>query len=412
MTLINPLISYERALELVLTHLPAPHPERVDLQSALGRILATDVYADLQVPPFDKSIMDGFALRSADVPAVPFVLDLAGDIPAGTVFDRPLEAGEAARIMTGAPLPAGADAVQQVEKTRLLSETKIEILEKVTPGQFVSPAGCEVRQGALVVQAGQVLGPAHIGTLAIFGKARVDVFRTLNAAVISTGSELVEISERPGPGQIRNSNGPMLIAQSHNLGLRASLFPHLPDDRKATERLIESASSLDVLIFSGGVSAGEWDLVHQVMKEMDATIVFHGAAVKPGKPILFARRGRQMIFGLPGNPVSSFVTFELFVRPAVRRVMGFVGAELPKLSARVTKDVTQKPGRRFFKPARLRFGADGAIVKPVETKGSADLAAFAAANALIIVPPETSHIPKDSSVDVILLEQFVLEGRR
>lgn len=377
---------------------------------ALGRVLVADIEADLDLPPFDRAVMDGYALRSLDVQTAPRRLRVIGDIAAGDAAGMMVRANEAVRIMTGAPVPEGADAVQMIEETVAVAGGGVEVLKPVKAGENIAPRASEVRKGQVVLKAGQKVNSARIGVLAAFGRRDVEVFGSPRAVIIPTGTELVDISETPGPGQIRDSNALMLKAQCTTLGIEADVARPLGDDREVTSSVLERFRDVDLLIFSGGVSMGERDYVHTVVKESDAEVIFHKAAIKPGKPILCARRAGQIIFGLPGNPVSSYVTFELFVRPAARAMGGSKKGSLPRLKARLETAVTHHPGRLFFKPARLRCEGGGFAVMPLETRGSADLTAFSAANALVLVPAESRRLEAGRTVDVITLESFWKEG--
>ncbi len=404
------LHTYDEVLSLLLQNLPSPARERVPLEACAGRVLATAVEADLDLPPFDRGVMDGFAVRSADVQSVPCRLRVVGDVAAGDSAEISVGLKEAVRIMTGAPLPRGADAVQMVEKTVQVGAGLVEILEPVLSGENVARRASEVQKGTIVLRPGQRLSSSKIGVLAAFGQHTVEVFRPPRAVIIPTGTELVDVREIPGPGEIRNSNAYMLKAQCAALGVDADVTQPLGDDRERTAAVFEEFRSVDLLIFSGGVSMGDRDYVHMVIKDSDARVVFHKAAIKPGKPILFARRANQVILGLPGNPVSSFVTFELFVRPAARVLSGWEQGGLPRVTARLEAAVRHKPGRLFFQPASLRFEGPGFAVTPIETKGSADMVAFCEANSLLIVPAEVTHLEVGRTVEVMLLETFWEEG--
>jgi len=404
------LHTYDEVLSLLLQNLPKPTAERVPLEASAGRVLATAVKADLDLPPFDRVVMDGYAVCSADVQTVPCRLRVVGDVVAGDSPETSVGSNEAVRIMTGAPLPRGADAVQMVEKTVQVGSELVEILEPLVPGENVAPRASEVQKGSVVLRPGEKLSSIEIGVLATFGQHMVEVFRSPRAVIIPTGTELVDVRDIPGPGEIRNSNAYMLKAQCAALGIDADVTPPLGDDRERTAAVFEESKSADLLIFSGGVSMGDRDFVHMVIKDSEARVVFHKAAIKPGKPVLFARRADQVILGLPGNPVSSFVTFELFVRPAARVLSGWRRGGLPRVTARLEAAVWHKPGRLFFKPALLRFEGPGFAVTPIETKGSADLVAFRKANSLLMVPAEATQLDVGSTVEVMALGAFWEEG--
>lgn len=406
----SPLLSFEEAVGLLLENLNPPEPISVHLDDCLGRVLSRDILADTDVPPFDKALMDGFAVRTADLVEVPAILSIVGESSAGQPASLGVAPGQAVRIMTGAVVPAGADAVVRVEDTAPLDGGRVQMQSRVEVGQNISPRASEVKAGQVVLPAGTVIGPAQVAVLATFGYHTVPSFRRPSVLVLATGDELVPIDKKPGPGQIRNSNSAMVRAQCSQAGIEAETRLAVADDAASINRILEGTRDFDFLIFSGGVSMGEKDYVHKVLGQGAAEVVFHKAAVKPGKPILFARRGRQLIFGLPGNPVSSFVTFELFVRPALRAAMGHRNLAAPRLKAVLTEAVRQKPGRLFFKAAVLDRTEFPFRVTPRQTAGSGDMTAFAGANALIMVPADCSHIESGTEVDVIPLPAPESEG--
>lgn len=404
------LLPYEDALERILSQCPSPATVALPLEQCLDRVLAVPIHADADVPPFNKSFMDGFAVRSADVAAVPARLAVVGEVAAGADSLPSVAPGEAVRIMTGAPVPPDTDAVQMVEESRMLDGSTVEILKSVAPGANVSRQGREVAKGDVVLEAGRLIGPAEIGVLASFGQARPEVYRPLSAAVVSTGDELVPVEARPRFGQIRNSNGPMISALCRRLGMQVASEVSVGDDPECIAEVIRSGLKYDLLLLSGGVSMGEYDFVHRVLEREGARLIFHKAAVKPGKPICVGRKGSTVAFGLPGNPVSAFVTFQLFARPLIRRWMGCESVSLRRIEATLTQAVSHKPGRTFFKPARLDWSGP-LRVSPVETGGSADLTGFARADSLLIIPSRVSGIAAGARVSVLLLDADPGRGR-
>jgi molybdopterin molybdotransferase len=406
------LSNFHEALSELITNTPSPEIECFRVEESRQKILASSIFADLDLPPFDRSTMDGYAVRSQDLVAVPATLKILGEAPAGTVFQETVQEGYAVRIMTGAGVPPGADSVQMVEKTRRVGDGSVEILEGTRRGQNIVYRGSEVQSGTVILEKGRTLGPAEIGVLAAFGRETIEVFRAPSVTIVTTGDELVGIDAKPGPGQIRDSNRYMLKAQCEALGVAADAISPLLDNWNKTVALLEELRDRDILIFSGGVSMGERDFIHQVIKRSDARLVFHKVAVKPGKPILYARRGKQMIFGLPGNPVSSFVSFELFVRPAVRKLMGSGKPYITQLDAILMHDILNTSDRLFFGPGRLQKRGSSAelIVDPIPTKGSGDLVAFSPANCLIAVPAAKSRLRAGQLASVVVLEAFFQEG--
>lgn len=406
----EPLLTYEEALREVLAQVPEPKVVRVPLRETLGRVLAHPISADLDLPPFKKSFVDGYAVRSKDTVAAPVKLEVTGVVAAGSESQPQVEEGKAVQIMTGAPVPPGADAVQMIEKTRPSDNKIVEVLEPVREGENVAEQGNEVRQGDTVLLSGRPLGAAEMGVLATFGHREVEVYAAPTAAVIPTGDEIVEVEKKPRFGQIRNSNAYTLWAQCRKLGLDAQAFPVTPDDRERTREAISRALEYDLLLFSGGVSMGEYDYVHRLLEEEGVRLFVQKVAIKPGKPIVVGRKESHLIFGLPGNPVSAFVTFELFVRPAVRCWMGFQNPSLPRVRGELVAETRQKLGRKFFKQARTFWNGDTFKVEPIETKGSADLVAFSSANSLMVLEPDVAHLPAGERVEVLLLDNDFDEG--
>jgi len=319
------MVPVDEALEIVLRETRALPTEEIALDDAPGRVLAEDVRSDTDMPPFDRSAMDGYAVRAADVASVPARLTVTGEVAAGAWPDRDLGPGEAIRIMTGAPVPGGATAVQQVEKTRALEDgRRVEILASVGEGANIALRGCEVREGDLVLDRGGVLGPAAVAVLASTGHARVRVSRSPRVAVLVTGDEIVDVTESPGPGQIRNSNGPAVAAQARLGGAQVRVLGVAPDREEETVAAVRDGLSAepDVLVVSGGVSAGDYDLVEPALEQLGVELLFTKVAIKPGAPLVFGRRKGTLVFGLPGNPVSAQVTFDVLVRAALLRMQG------------------------------------------------------------------------------------------
>lgn len=397
------MLSYNEALSAMLRIIPQPEAEVVPLEKALGRVLAADCFADRDVPPFDKALMDGYAVRSRDLERGWRRFHIIGEAAAGAPCD--LEAGpaEAVRIMTGAPLPPGTDSVIPVEDTEPVEPMEFVLGAKCETGANVRLEASEVQRESLVLEHGSLLGSSQIGVLAMFGKSGVSVYRRPLIVIASTGDELVDVSVVPGPAQIRDSNGPLLAAQVRSLGLDAPPTRRLKDSPEEVATFLDEHRAQDLLIFSGGLSMGEHDYVHQVLKQGGATVLFHKVAIKPGKPLLVARRDSQLIVGLPGNPVSSWVTFQMFVAPAIRKWMGMREPIAPTFRLPLSRAVKQRPGRLFFAPGRLSQGANGLEVTPIQTLGSSDLVAFAGAEILFCIPADRDSIDSGALVEVVFL---------
>jgi molybdenum cofactor synthesis domain-containing protein len=397
------MITVDQATSIVLDRIQPLGAETVPLEQVHRRILAENVRADIDLPPFDRARMDGYALRSSDVSTVPVTLRVIAEIAAGAQFEQRVNAGEAVKIFTGAPVPAGVDAVQKVEVTRANGQT-VEILESVKPGQFITPHANEVAAGDIVAEAGREIGPAEMAVLASFGYASVRLGRRPRVAVMSTGSELVDVSCKPSGAQIRNSNSYTLAAYAERAGAIVDMLGTVEDTPESTrDALIRAADNRDIVITSGGVSMGDYDLVKAALKEIGAEIYFDKVIIRPGKPIVFARRGRTYFFALPGNPVSTSVTFNVFVRPAIRKMQGDAAPALPIASAQLARAVKDSSSRRSYLPARLFIEEGRAMAEPLKWGGSSDLVAFMRANALIIVPEEVHEIAQGELVHVMLL---------
>jgi len=381
------MIRHDDALAIVLEHTPTLEAVDVDIVEAEGAVLAEDVASDVDLPPFDKSAMDGYAVRAADVASTPVELDVIEEIRAGVAPTKRIEAGTCAKIMTGAPVPAGADAVVMVENTEPASGGRVRIVRADPAHADICARGEDVARGATVLEAGHPVRRQEVGLLASVGRRRVRVHRRPSVAVLATGDELVDIEETPGPGQIRDANSWSLLASCRRAGVTADHLGVARDTEADLRAKIAEGLRRDVLLVSGGVSMGDWDLVPGIFREAGVTTHFETVAMKPGKPTVFATRGRRVIFGLPGNPVSTLVAFRLFVWPAVRKMMGHPLPSPPPLAAMLVSPLRVGGRRTRFAPVTLRWEDAGYVAEPVPTHGSADLVAFCRANALAVLEP-------------------------
>lgn len=383
------MISVDEAQAAVLSRTPVLGVESVALADAAGRVLRADILSDRDLPPFDRAAMDGFALRSADVTAAGVRLAIAGEVRAGVWPDRAVGAGEAFRIMTGAPLPEGADAVVQVERTRPADEgVVIDVV--ASPGMNFVPRGSEARAGVPLIGEGVRLGAAHLAVLASVGQSQVVVSRRPRVAVIVTGDEVVDPSMTPMAAQIRNANGPALVAAIGDAGGEAVDFGVVPDDAEATRAALTRAleGGYDAIVLSGGVSAGDFDFVEPALAAVGIATHVTAVRVKPGAPFVFATRGETLVFGLPGNPVSAQVTFELFARPALLRLQGARAIHRPTLDALLDEPLVNRSGRRNYLPVSARIEEGALRLRAIRTQGSGDIAAHARANGLAILEPD------------------------
>jgi molybdopterin molybdotransferase len=402
------VIPVETALEIVLSHTPTLPAEEVLLADALGRVLAEDVRSDLDLPPFDRAGMDGYALRAGDAAHAPVTLEVVGQARAGQWPDQVLTSGQALEVMTGAPVPAGATAVQQVEHTRPLDGgRRVESLAPVETGQNIARQGSEVGAGDLVLAGGETLDPAAIGVLAAVGKGRVRVGRRPTVSVLVTGDELVDVWERPSGGRIRNSNGYALVAQARWAGAEVTALAILPDQVDRIAEGVREGFRSDVLILSGGVSEGAFDFVEEVLARFDVGLLFTKVAIKPGAPLVFGRRGDKLVFGLPGNPVSAQVTFDIFVRAALLRLQGARQVGRPLVEVELMEAVKNRSGRKAHLPARVRSEGGRLLASPVPSRGSADLVAHAKANALLVLDATRTRAEAGERAPALLLGNFL-----
>jgi molybdopterin molybdotransferase len=403
------MISVEAAQGIIRDHLPAPRVERIYFQAALHRVLAESLPATMDLPPFDRAAVDGYALRSADVPVVPVDLELIGEIRAGGVPPAALRGGEAAAITTGAPVPAGADAILMMEHSHVSPDgRKVSILRPIGAGQNIVPRSFEAAAGEAALPAGRLLGPAEIAVLATFGYTEVAVFRRPRVALLATGDELIEVQEVPEHNQIRNSNAYSLTAQLKSLGIEPDYLGIAADNPDDLRVKIAAGLDHDVMIVSGGASVGPYDLVKGAFGELGIRILFDRVAVRPGKPTIFGRKDDHLIFGLPGNPVSSFVSFENFVRPALGRMCGLAHPELMRVAGELEATMRQTPGRTAFLPAIACLGAGGWNIGPLPWKGSGDILGFSRANALLIFPADRCEMARGERVEALLFSDFIL----
>jgi molybdopterin molybdotransferase len=395
------VLTVEEALAQILTRARPLEPERVPLGAALGRVLAEPVISRREIPPWPNSSMDGYAVRAADTANAPLTLTVTDRITAGTISARRLASGQAARIFTGAPLPDGADAVVPQEDVEA-DAARIRIARAVVPGAFVRPRGEDVRVGDRVMEAGRPVHAAEVGMLATLGHSPVLVHRRPRVAVLSTGDELADLGTEPGPGQIPNTNTYSLMAQVLEAGAEPVNLGVAPDLLEAIQARIRWGQGADVFVSSAGVSVGDLDLVREAFTRCGAELHLWRVSMRPGKPITFGTLERRLIFGLPGNPVSAMVTFELFVRPALRRLAGHERVARPRIRARALDPIANPGHRRGYLRVTLVREGDEYGARLTGDQGSAILTSMVQADGLAVIAGD-SVVAKGESVEVIPL---------
>jgi molybdopterin molybdotransferase len=390
-------LSFEQARACVLREVHGtPQVEHVALGEAAGRVLAEDIPADRDYPPFPRSARDGFAIRTADLPGK---LRVIGEVRAGEVFSGKVGPGEAVEIMTGAPVPDGADAVLMVEHAERDADA-IRTARTQEPGDNFSPRGAEAFQGAVLLARGRRIGFAEVAALAMVGREHVPVYRQPRVAIVPTGDEIVSVSEQPREYQIRNSNAWSLAAQVKRAGGIPEMMLVARDSYNSTRTLVEVGLQSDLLLLSGGVSAGKYDIVEKVLADLDAEFFFDRVLIQPGQPVVFGIASGRYFFGLPGNPASTMVTFELFARAAIERLSGCSDAPLPLLRAKLAREFRHHPGLTRFLPACL--SPDGASVTPERWHGSGDIPALVRANAFLVADADRESWREGEDIRVLL----------
>jgi molybdopterin molybdotransferase len=370
--------------------------QQVELLDAAGRVIAEPVSADRDYPPVARSVRDGFAIRAADLPGE---LYLIGEVRAGESFHGEVAPGQAVEIMTGAPVPRGADSVIMIEHVVVNGE-KVRTDRSIRPGENVNPQGSEAHRGAVLIEPGRRLTFADIALLAMVGRSRVSVYRRPEVAILPTGDEIVEVEKTPLEYQIRNSNSFSLAAQVSRAGAIPRMLAVAPDTYQATRELIEHGLRFDLLLLSGGVSAGKYDLVERVLGDLGAEFYFDRVLIQPGQPLVFGRARDKFFFGLPGNPASTMVTCEIFARAAIELLSGQAEISLPILRSRLTRDFRHKTGLTRFLPAHV--SADGSEVTPAPWSGSGDIPALARANAFLVTEPDRESWNSGDLIQVLM----------
>ncbi len=398
------MISFDDALRTVLDRARRLDPERVALHEALGRVLAEDIASDVDMPPFDKSAMDGFAVVAADLAQVPATLPVVQDIPAGAMPSEPIRPGQCARIMTGAPVPGGADTVVRVEDTEPgPPPNHVTFLKPTDKGKNICWHAEDVSTGDVVLRAGHVIRAPETALLASCGRVHVSVHQQPRIAVLSTGNEVVPVDCVPEPGQIRDANSHYVVARLERLGIEAVSLGIARDEETDLRQAIREGLESDVLVLSGGVSMGDYDLVPGILKELGTEILFDSVAMQPGRPTVFGLCGATCIFGLPGNPVSVLVASELLLVPAMRAMMGHDEVSSPRRTVTLVERAKHRAGRIAHIPGLLAEGEDGPTARPLPYHGSAHIHALSESNCLIVLPSDVPVLEPGSTAEVIEL---------
>ncbi|MCR4434055.1 MAG: molybdopterin molybdotransferase MoeA [Caldiserica bacterium] len=400
------MISYEEALKIVLNNCHPLPTRRVKLEEAYGLVLGEDIFSPGDVPPFDNSAMDGFAVRAEDISKAteenPAILEIIQDLKAGMYGEAEVVQGKAIKIMTGAPIPAGADTVVRKELT-VLENGSVLVLKPVPKGTDIRRAGEDIKAGNLVLKKGQVIQEEEIGILATLGLGEVPVYPPLKVAVITTGDELLGITEKLVPGKIRDANSYTLQAQVKKAGAKPFLFPRVPDDKESILKALREGLKCDLIITSGGVSLGEYDFVKEALEDLGAKLHFWKVRQRPGNPMAFWSWDGKPVFGIPGNPATSIICFEEYVRPAIRKMMGFIHLFRPQLKVLMGEDyIKESRGRLQFLRVRLEK-KDQIYAYLAGAQGSAILTSMAAADALALIPEEQDFLKRGEEVLVHLI---------
>ncbi|HUN55910.1 MAG TPA: gephyrin-like molybdotransferase Glp [Smithella sp.] len=401
------MIPVEKALKTILAHFRPLGLEKINILDGRGRVIGENIFSPRDIPSADNSAMDGYAVRRADTKGAakdkPLKLNIIEDIPAGKIPAKKIKKGEAARIMTGAVIPEGADAVIRQEDTKKDGQTVI-IYVAAKKGEHIRFAGEDVRKGELIVKKGFILRPAHIGMLAELGRAFVSVYKKPRVAIMSTGDELVDIKTNPGPGKIVNSNSYSLAAQVMECGGIPIMLGIVKDKKTDLRNKFKTAADADLIISSGGVSVGDFDFVKNVMGEIGNAMHFWQVAMRPGKPLAFGAIDGVPLFGLPGNPVSAMVSFEQFVRPALLKMQGHKKIFRDMIKAVLAQDLQKKAGFKHFIRAMVKKEKDKYVAYTTGDQGSGILKSMVTANALIVTDENETRLKKGAEVSVQLLD--------
>jgi len=402
------MVTVDEALNKILSHIYSLGFEKVSLLDALGRVIAADIHAPRNIPPMDNSAMDGYALRVEDIqkasPNHPIRLEVIEDLPAGSVSKKKLESGKAIRIMTGAPIPKGADAVIPVEETKKEDGSAL-IFKAVGLGENIRKSGEDVKKGDRVISRGDTIRPAEVGMLASVGRSFISVYQRPLVAILCTGDELVDVDGELDEAKIISSNSYTLSAQVKECGANPIQLGIAKDSKEEIEEKLRQGIRADVLITSAGISVGDYDFVKDVMKNLGMEMVFWKVAMRPGQPLAFGTIAGKPVFGLPGNPVSSMISFEQFVRPSLLKMMGYRQLFRPAIEAIMKEEIKKMVGRRYFIRGSVSFEKGEYFVTTTGEQGSGILRSMVRANGLIVIPEDQEMVRAGEKVKVQLLDR-------
>ena len=399
------MITFEQALKCILDNTRILPKERVRVENSVGRILIEDVYSTIEMPPFNKSAMDGYALKAVDIKNVPVKLKNIGLIQAGQMFRKKAGRGECVKIMTGAALPQGADTVVMVEDTKQYG-AQVEINRTLKRGKNVCVQGEDIKKGQKLLNKGMVLSTSDVAVLATTGRQYIKVIKEPKVALLNTGGEIVPTGRRLKKRQIYNSNGPQFLALLKADRLNTTFLGIAKDRPAELKRAVRKGLEYDVFLISGGVSMGDYDLVPEVLKSLGVKEVFHGVKTKPGRPLLFATKKNSIVFGIPGNPVSNFLVYYIYIRPALYKMRGYGRCEPKFAEGIVMEPFRHKPGRRHFVPVKIFKKGARRYLSPVKSHGSADILALSKADGFMVVSENTSVVKKGSKANFITWKGF------
>ncbi len=397
------MLKYEEALRKILDNTNRLQGEIVAIEDAIGCVLLEDIYSNVAMPPFNKSAMDGYALRNSDLKSVPVQLKCIGVIEAGDSFKKTIKRGECAKIMTGAPLPRGADSVVMVEDT-YQEASKVQVRRHVRKSENVCFKGEDIKRRQKVLSKGTVISTSNVALLAAVGKSSVRVYKKPRVAVLNTGGEIIPAGCKLSGNRIYNSNGPQLVTLLRTDGIQPRFLGIAQDKPKILQKAISKGLGFDIVLISGGVSMGDYDLVPSILMNLGVKKIFHKVKIKPGKPLFFGKRCSTLVFGIPGNPVSNFLTYHIYIRPALLKMAGKQPNTFFFRDGILTKSYSHKPGRKHFVLAVIRKVDFCYYITPLQSHGSADIMALSKANGFMIVEAHISHVEKNSKIKFVTWE--------